>query len=398
MRLTNIGYRTKSIITLDGVVELRRTMLIPADKESEEKLLELDGRTGLFPLDELIGIDKIPFKATYQAMAMIAKEGIRCGSYREAASILNDYHHYDISPAQVKRITDYVCSLVYDDDCKKAEHAKSFEGAHIDRRKCRKDVLYLEFDGSYYLENIMDAPGCDWKECKIAIAFCQSDIVKWGNDTAEIKKKDYAGYIGSADEFKYHLIALAERNGLFSCKEIVVITDGAKWILPLIREIFPQATPILDLFHAKENAGKFAKAVIKGKKKQQVYADKLCELIDKGEVDELLRILEPYKNFKREGVVNFYSYVDRLKDCMHYDQYIEKGYLVGSGHIESSHRYVMQDRMKRPGQHWNREHGQGILSAKCRYESDNWSSVIELIRVDYDRLRNEIRIGEESNP
>ena len=397
MRLVNIGYRHKSIVTLDGVVKLRRTMLIPADEESAQKLLDLEGRTGVFPLDELIGIDNIPFKATYKAVAMIAKEGIRCRSYREAASTLNAYHYYDISPGQVKRITDYVGALVYEDDCRKAENAKSFEGIRIDRRKCRKDILYLEFDGSFYLENLMDGPGCEWKECKIATTFRQSDIVEWGNDTTEIKKKDYVGYIGSADEFKYHLLALAERNGLFSCKEVVVITDGAKWILPLVKELFPKATPILDLFHAKENAGKFAIAAIKRKKKQKVFADTLCELIDNGNVDELLRILEPYKEFKKNGVVNFYNYVERLKDCMHYDQYRKKGYLVGSGHVESSHRYVMQDRMKRPGQHWNRPYGQGILSAKCRYESDNWSSVMELIHNDYDRLRSEIRVNEENN-
>lgn len=51
--------------------------------------------------------------------------------------------------------------------------------------------------------------------------------------------------------------------------------------------------------------------------------------------------------------------------------------------------HVMQDMMKRPGQHWNRQYVQGIPPAKCRYESDYWSSVMELIRVTGCSMRYE---------
>ena len=385
--MVNKGLRPKDIMLIDGVVTIRRTMLIPADEKSAQTLLELEGVSSVYPLDVILGIDKNPFKATYKAIAQIAKEGIRNPSYRRAADILNTYHYYEISPSQVKRIVDYVGALIYADDCRRAEESKSYYNFNIDLRKCKKDVLYLEFDGSYYLENVLDESGCEWKECKIAIAFKKSDMQEWGNNTTEIKKRDFVGYIGPSDDFKAHLLALAVRNNAFSVREMVVITDGAKWILPVIRELFPHATPILDMFHAKENAGKFAFAV-KRKNQRKKFADQLCDLIDAGDTEELLRVLEPHKDFKQPGVVNFYDYVNRLQDCMHYDVYKQKGYLVGSGHTESSHRYVMQDRMKRPGQHWNRENGQGILSAKCRYESDNWDNVEELIYNDFEVFRN----------
>lgn len=372
----------------DGVVSIRRTILVPEDKESARILLESDNINCVYPLDSIIGIDGIPFKATYKAVATIAKEGIRSRSYREAAQRLNERHHYDISPSQVKRIVDYVGDLVYSNDCQQAKEASSYKGIIIDRRKCKKDVAYLEFDGSYYLENNSEGNGCEWKECKIATAFKKSDIREWGKDTTEIKKRDYTGFIGSSEEFKDHLLALAVRNDFFNIKEMVVITDGAKWILPFIKEVFPQAVPILDLFHAKENAGKFAYAVKRGKNQKKEYADELCRLIEEGNIDELMKVLTPYKDFKSPGVVNFYHYVDRLKECMHYDEYRSKGYLVGSGHIESTHRYVMQNRMKGPGQHWNQRNGQGVLSSKCRYESDNWDSVVRLIYEDYEKCRN----------
>ena len=385
--MVNKGKRIKEIIMLDGVITLHRTMLIPADKASAEKLLETEGKNAVYPLDDLAGINNIPFKATEAAIARIAKEGIISQSYEKAAQTLNEVCFYDISPSQVKRITDYVGGLVYADDEQRAQKASSFEGERIDRRKCKNDVLYIEFDGSYYLENIEDGQGCEWKECKIAVAFKASDMREYANDNTVILHRDYVGYIGSVDEFKHYLFALAKRNGLYEIKDIVTITDGAKWILPLVKNMFPQATPILDLYHAKENAGEFAKAIKRGKKQKQEFADYLCDLIEKGDVDKLIEVLKPHKDFRRKGVVNLYDYIVRLKDCMHYDEYRAKGYLVGSGHIESSHRYVMQDRMKRSGQHWNREKGQGVLSAKCRYEADKWHDVEELIRIDYLRHR-----------
>lgn len=390
MRLVNKGLRSKEIIMLDGVVSIRRTILVPEDEESARKLLELDGINCIYPLDAIIGIERIPFKATYKALAAIAKEGIRSKSYREAAQRLKEHHHYNISSSQVKRVVDHVCNLVYSNDCQQAESASSFKGKVIDRRKCKKDVAYLEFDGSYYLENISEGIGCEWKECKIAIAFKKSDIRVWGNNTTEIKKRDFVGYIGASDDFKNHILALAVRNGFFNTKEMVVITDGAPWILPVIKELFPHAVPILDLFHAKENAGKFAYIVKRGKNQKKEFADELCRLIEEGNIDELIRVLSPYKDFKKAGIVNLYKYVDRLKECMHYDEYRSKGYLLGSGHIESAHRYVMQNRMKGPGQHWNKENGQGVLSGKCRYESDNWDSVVQLIYEDYERCRNKL--------
>lgn len=373
---------------LDGAIPLHRTMLVPADKASLERLLEIEDRNAVYPLDDLIGISGLPFKATEAAVANIAKEGIRNPSYERAAEVLNEKCFYNISPSQVKRITDYVGALVFTDDTKRAEEAKQFEGARIDRRRCKDDVLYIEFDGSYYLENIEDTKGCEWKECKIATAFKKSDMREWGNDSTEILKRDYVGIIGSSDEMKNHLLALAARNGLFETKTLVVITDGAKWILPMVRRLFPHAVPILDKFHAKENAGKFAMAVKRGKLQKKEYADHLCDLIDKGDVTQLLKDLEKYKDFKQKGVVNFYDYVFRLQDCMHYDEYEARGFLVGSGHIESTHRHVMQDRMKCSGQHWNRMYGQGILSLKSSYEADKWDEVEALISNDYREHRD----------
>ena len=118
----------------------------------------------------------------------------------------------------------------------------------------------------------------------------------------------------------------------------------------------------------------------RGKKQKKDFADKLCSLIDNGNIDALLEILEPYKDKKYPpGVINFYTYVLNHKDCMNYPQYREKGYFVGSGAIESGNISLMQNRMKLQGMRWNLLSGQGMLSLKAKYESGNWSDVESLM-------------------
>ena len=393
MKLKNKGLYTRDILTLGGKITLQRTLLVPADPESANVLRKLENASGIYPLDQFLMINHAPFKTTYRMMAAIAKEGIRCTSYPRSTIEITEKYHVETSPAQVKRITDYVGRLAFWDDCNRATRAKEAESQKIDLRKRRRrknDILYIEFDGSM-VDTRVETEGSSWKECKIALAFSSANFHRWTNRKGEacqtIGKRDIVGIIGSVEEFRYHVLALAKRNDYDYCSEVVVITDGAKWIIPFIESLFPRATHILDKFHAKENASKFANAVKQGKKQKAAYAEILYKLIDEGDVDGLLQATVSYKDWKsRNGILNFHTYVQSHRKCMNYPEYEKKGYFVGSGAIESCHRYVMQNRMKQPGQRWNIETGQGILSLKSRYESGNWEEIRELCRLNYTQL------------
>jgi hypothetical protein len=393
VRLKNKGLYPRDILTLGGKLTLQRTLLVPADAESAVLLKESENARGVYPLDQFLKIDHAPFKTTYRMMAAIAKEGIKCTSYPRSAAEITEKYHFEISPAQVKRITDYVGRLAYLSDCERADSARETENQKIDRRKRRRrqnDVLYIEFDGSM-VDTRVETEGSSWKECKIALAFSSANFHRWINHEGEecqaLGKRDIVGIIGSVDDFRYHVLALAKRNDYDYCSEVVVITDGAKWIIPFVENLFPRATHILDKFHAKENASRFANAVKSGKNQKAAYAKKLNELIDAGDVDGLLKMTEAYKEWKsRNGILNFHTYVASHQKCMNYPEYEKKGYFVGSGAIESCHRYVMQNRMKQPGQRWNVDTGQGILSLKSRYESGNWNDILDICRLNYVEL------------
>lgn len=66
---------------------------------------------------------------------------------------------------------------------------------------------------------------------------------------------------------------------------------------------------------------------------------------------------------------------------MMYKTFTNKGYLIGSGAIESAHRNVIQIRMKRSGQRWTIKGGQQILNIRTAKLSNKWKKVTNLVRM-----------------
>lgn len=388
MVLKNNGNLSRKLTGLFGEVTYSRASLIPADKQSASILLETEGVKSIFPLDCELGVDVLPFKLTCNMMCAAAKEAVRARSYVDASQNILEKYHVTLSAVQVEKVTDYVGTLVFKEQMAASEEAKTSVSQKIDgrrRRRRKNDILYLETDGA--MVHVRDKKtGDGWMESKHAIAFHSSDIHYYTSsdgthESHRILKREFVGYIGSAAEFQYHFLALAKRNDYDYCSEVVVLSDGAPWIHSIVENYLPRATHILDLFHAKENAGKFAQAVKQGKRQKKAFADELCDLIDAGKTDELLKVLEPYKDRKMPpGILNFYTYVSNHADCMDYPSYKAKGYFVGSGAIESGNIRLMQNRMKLQGMRWKLSSGQGMLSLKAKYESGKWDDVVQLMQ------------------
>lgn len=276
---------------------------------------------------------------------------------------------------------------MFSSDLAQAEYAKLHENDKIDRRKSRhrkNDVLYLETDGAM-VNTRVEKEGSSWMECKIGMAFNEKDIHRWISNKGEachsIMKREFIGFIGSANEFMYHYLAMAKRNESDYCSEVVIFSDGPIWIQNMVKQHFPNATHILDLYHAKENAFEFASYIYpKNPEKARTTSAQWCDMIEDGKAEELIKLLKPYEGEKMPpGILNLHTYLSNHHSCMHYPEYKKKGYFVGSGAQESANKYVMQDRMKLQGMRWNKRTGQGMLSHKAKYVADRWDEVIQLI-------------------
>ena len=62
---------------------------------------------------------------------------------------------------------------------------------------------------------------------------------------------------------------------------------------------------------------------------------------------------------------------------MKYGQYRKEGLTVGSGAIESVHKWVIQVRCKQPGMAWSQKGLNAMLRLRCAWASDRWDDVFE---------------------
>lgn len=387
--LENRGKRERIIRTLHGLLPIRRTVLRPLNETSRARLLKEEGTKSIVPIDELLRIDRLPFRITISMMMEIAEEAVIMNSYEAVEKRYREKKGIDISDDLIREIVDFVGERVVEDNRKKADSARLCQ-RNICGEKCakhaEKGILFMETDGASVCTRGEDGKGTFWHENKLGMVFNSSDIHFWtdrsGKQQHRILKREFVNYLGSASEFKYYFLDLALRYGVYERNEVVLISDGALWIQSMASELFPDAVHIIDLFHLKENVGEYAKYII-GENSDQYHpwTNRICNSLEEGNWKDVLKELKQYENrHLPQGVPNLYSYIENHRECLDYPSYKKKGYFVGSGAVESANRYVMQNRMKLPGMRWTKDGAQRMLALKAKYESGLWSDVEKLVR------------------
>ena len=398
--MRNHGKRVRSILGLEGKYSFARTVYVPADKDSEALLKSIYKRSMVVPLDMSLGIDGLPFKVTVDMMLDIAKRSLNAHSYEEVSTAYKSDFHSEVSDDLARRVTNFIGKLIYLEDCfekdKALAHFKSLDTCKRAKRKLKGSVLYIEMDGGM-LNTREKVNNSSWKENKLGLVFSADNLITYKKkETGEkvvwkIGQREYISYFGDSDTFLEFLYSVALRNGLEEHGTIVIISDGASWIKKF-KSIYCSdlnVVHILDYTHFKENLFKSAAAYVPGTKEEKTaWAMKVKELVKAGKKDEALKMAEPYKDSRVDGIVNIYSYMKSNYDCIDYPKYKEKGYFIGSGAIESAHKSTSGERMDLPGMRWCVESGQYVLSAKMKLDSDLWYSYV--VPLVYRRLADPV--------
>lgn len=373
-----------SIITSYGPMSFARYHLKPQTQEDKKKLMELAGLKSIVPLDCHLGLAGLPFKITPCAMLKIAFWAQNQLSYQRAEEAIYEIMKIKINDDTIRAVTDFVGKVIFENDCKKAEHSISMlDSGNLNFPKDRDGVLYIQTDGAAINTRAQDKNGSTWRENKLGEVFSSKNIRYWtdhkGKRQHQILEKEYISYIGPASEFKKHLFALALRNGYGHYKETVIISDGATWIRNIVEELFPDAQHILDYFHLCENVNTFAKHLFKmDESRHRPWAQEICSKLKNGEYQCVLNELEAVERTPNNSPVNLYGYIKNNIKNIDYAAYEKKGYFIGSGAIESGNKIILQDRLKRAGMRWNPKTAQSILTLKSKVESKVWKHDVEI--------------------
>jgi hypothetical protein len=366
-------------------------VLRPKTKIDAARLQEIDGIRAIIPLDEHLRITNLPFKMTPEVMLNTAFWAQCQSSYQEAEDSILRAHQLKINDDTIRKVTNYVGSIIFQEDCKHAEDAFNLlnQGKLRFPSRKKKGVLYIEADGAALNTRSKDESGSSWRENKLGIVFSSDNIYTWKNrhgiEQRQIKKREYTAYVGSVTEFKKHLLSCALKNGYGNYEKTVLISDGATWIRNMREELFPDAQQILDYYHLCENVNTFAKHLFGVEPAQYAkWADKTCALL---KASKHQQVLSDLKKRKKPSMcpIDLYGYIQNNIANIDYASYIEEGLFIGSGAIESGNKSVLQQRLKQAGMRWNPQTAQYLLTLRSKYKSRLWQHEVVLPTLNHLR-------------
>lgn len=216
------------------------------------------------------------------------------------------------------------------------------------------------------------------REAKLGCVFTRIGLDKEGYPQRDPDSTTYVGAIESSTLFGWRIYAEALRRGLSQAKEVIVLTDGARYNRTIAQTHFPKAVQIVDLFHAYEHLTALAQSLWG----QEAKAPKTWRaLLEAGDIPGLLRKARkhlPGSGKRKQTVLKQLGYFQNNAAQMRYAEYRAKKFFVGSGVVEAGCRTVIGARLKQSGMRWSVRGANAIIALRCcilsgRFE-DFWAS------------------------
>lgn len=251
-----------------------------------------------------------------------------------------------------------------------------------------EEIVYAMFDGCMLPTRPQKLEGEEdigsWKEMKLGRIFREQDHLDLGNKPNIIRKSLYVSHFGKHDKFTDKLEPVIDVFDPLG-NRLVFINDGATWIENWIQGNYPKATDILDFFHSSEYLHDFSKVLYPKKgqvQEKEKWIDQQITRLMNDEVDQIILEIDQMDlkgKKKLEAQQKIVTYYKNNQHRMLYKTYRDRGLLIGSGPIESAHRFVLQKRMKQSGQKWTKKGGQAVANLRVVYLNNQWNRVINLI-------------------
>jgi hypothetical protein len=269
----------------------------------------------------------------------------------------------------------------------------------------RKGRAYVLVDGtSIGIEGLQE-----FKECKSAIIFWESDLVtvrprkKGRRPRRYLKRKRIISHVGSKEQFTPLLWSAMVEEGVLGARQIVWLADGGKWIWNLREQLLPRGEgwnvkEVLDYYHLKQNLWKGARAAFG--KDDEAAAKWVCEarshLMERSDVEAVIGAIDlliSAKGLDEQAIRvldNLRNYIGGsepdARERVRYKLLRDARLLISSGAIESVNHGVIQARFKLPGMRWGLLGANAMLRLRNAYFSGTWDRLWEtLLRPEVER-------------
>jgi hypothetical protein len=152
------------------------------------------------------------------------------------------------------------------------------------------------------------------------------------------------------------LFQAAVLEGLSPHTQVIGVGDGGIGLKEALETQFPTLQFILDTPHVKDHLYETAEALGISQPDRTAWVKPRLDAISQGNVEQVKKELDAeYATTPHERVRRLLGYLTRFAEALDYTRFVERGYPIGSGEVESAHKAIPQKRLKLPGACWHPE-------------------------------------------
>lgn len=277
-------------------------------------------------------------------------------SFAQAAVRFQEHYGWTIGRTSILRLVEH-----------HARRAESFVAARLQEQavafeqpeavRPSVDAMLAELDGCEIRTGTLGAAGTDektpvrklprrrraeqWREVRVGLVRRLDEVERT--------------YVARMDEYPAvvtQLFQAAVGRGLGSQTTTVAVADGGNGLREELAAQFPNLHFIYDRPHLKGHLNETADAMGLDQDQRQAWVERVLHTLDAGGSEQVLAELAVHRGRGKTRVTRLHKHLCRLADAVHYADYRERGWPIGSGEVESAHRYIPQKRLKLPGASW----------------------------------------------
>jgi hypothetical protein len=356
-RMESQGLAEKTIRTILGEVRFRRSIY----------RCPVCGAVR-YPGDEALDVENTGFSPG--ARRLMAHAGSQENGFRAAAKALHLYAAMRLDPKDIERVAESTGRVVED-------WAASERGvALLVPTQETPDTLYISYDATgapIRKEELKEVRGkgedgkARTREVKLGCVFTQTRVDEEGRPVRDENSTTYVGAIEESCDFGYRIHAEAVRRGLRNARRTVLVLDAQGYNKSIAAEHFPNATLIIDLYHAFEHLAAVVRDILRQKVNGPLHR-RLGDLLDAGRIEELIRQIEkalPQSGPRRTAGRKQIAYFRNNAPYMRYGKFRREGLFVGSGVIEAGCKTLVGRRLKCSGMFWSVRGANAIVALRC---------------------------------
>jgi len=278
-------------------------------------------------------------------------------SFDKAALRMQEHHGVKIHPKTIHRVTLNHAS--------RAAHMRTEEGCGL-RKPGR---LIVEMDGE--MVPLVETSGegdkrksrkCLWSELRVGAAQRVNEV-EW----------KYACSFKTPNDLGDRVNDLLRKSfGWKGDTRLYSVGDGAKWITEQLERIAGTMFDYtIDLYHLCEY---IAQAASGWATDVGTEINRLREMLKAGKVTGVIEELKERErnDSKHEGIRKCLQYIENRPGQFRYQKSIQEGLPIGSGKIESTHRHLIQARLKKAGAWWKKDNAAVMAELRVARANNQW--------------------------